>query len=47
MKEYIKEQTSHMSDNAHVALLDELAWWASEEAEHLNYDSGDMEDYDE
>lgn len=46
IKAMIREQTEGMSENAKVELLDALAWWASEEAGSLNYDSPDAEDYD-
>lgn len=46
IKAYVLEQTESMSDNARVELLDALAWWASDTAGHLNYDSPDAEDYD-
>lgn len=46
IKEYIKEQTADMSESARVTLLDDLAWWASQEAGSLNFESPDAEDYD-
>lgn len=42
----ILEQTADMAENAKIELLDALAWWASDAAGHLNYDSPDAEDYD-
>ena len=42
----IREQTEGMAENAKIELLDALAWWASEEAGQLAYDSPDAEDYD-
>lgn len=42
----IREQTAHMSENARAELLDDLAWWASQEAGSLNFESPDAEDYD-
>lgn len=47
IKAYVLEQTDGMGENAKVELLDALAWWASEEAGSLNFDSPDAEDYDE
>lgn len=47
IKAYIKEATAHMSENARAVLLDDLAWWASEEAGSLNFESPDAENYDE
>ncbi|MCM1220894.1 MAG: hypothetical protein NC548_41050 [Lachnospiraceae bacterium] len=47
IKAYIKEQTAGLSENARIELLDALAWWASEEAGSLNFESPDAEDYDE
>lgn len=46
IKAYVQEQTTELAENAKVELLDALAWWASEEAGHLTYDSPDAEDYD-
>ena len=46
IKAYVQEQTAGMSENSKVELLDALAWWASDTAGHLNYDSPDAEDYD-
>lgn len=43
----IREQTEGMAENAKIELLDALAWWASEEAGALNFDSPDAENYDE
>lgn len=47
IKAMIREQTAHMAENAKIELLDALAWWASEEAGSLNFDSPDAENYDE
>ncbi len=47
IKTVIREQTAGMSENARVELLDALAWWASEEAGSINYDSPDADNYDE
>ncbi len=47
VKELILEQTAHMEENARVQLLDDLAWWASQEAGALNFESPDAENYDE
>lgn len=47
IKALIREQTEGMSENAKVELFDALAWWASEEAGSLNFDSPDAENYDE
>lgn len=47
IKEMILEQTAHMETNARVELLDALAWWASDEAGHLTFESPDAENYDE
>ena len=46
IKTYVQEQTAELAENAKVELLDALAWWASEEAGHLTFDSPDAEDYD-
>ena len=43
----IREQIAHLPENARIELLDALAWWASEEAGHLTFDSPDAENYDE
>ena len=43
----IREQISHLPDNARIELLDSLAWWASEEAGHLIFDSPDAEIYED
>lgn len=45
-KAYILEQTEGMAENAKIELLDALAWWASEEAGSLNFESPDAEDYE-
>ena len=34
------------AENSKIELLDALAWWASEEAGSLNFDSPDAEDYE-
>ncbi len=47
IKAYVQEQTAGMSDNARVEMLDALAWWASETAGSLNFESPDAENYDE
>ncbi len=47
IKAYILEQTEGMAENAKIELLDALAWWASEAAGSLNFESPDAEDYDE
>ncbi|WP_290096106.1 hypothetical protein [uncultured Duncaniella sp.] len=44
IKTYVLEQTADLAENAKVELLDALAWWASEEAGHLTYNSPDAED---
>ena len=41
IKAYVLEQTSDMGENSKVELLDALAWWASEEAGSLNFESPD------
>ena len=46
IKAYVLEQTEGMAENAKIELLDDVAWWASEEAGHLTFDSPDSEDYD-
>ena len=46
IKAYVKEQTAEMAENAKIELLDDLAWWASEEAGSLDFESPDIEDYD-
>ena len=47
IKEMILEQTAHMEANARATLLDDLAWWASQEAGSMDFGSPDAEDYDE
>lgn len=47
IKAYVEEQTEGMAENAKIELLDALAWWASEAAGSLNFESPDAEDYDE
>lgn len=47
IKAYVEEQTAGMAENAKIELLDALAWWASEAAGSLTFDSPDAEDYDE
>lgn len=47
IKAYVQEQTAGMSENSKVELLDALAWWASDEAGSLNFDSADAELFDE
>ena len=39
IKTMIREQTEGMAEDAKIELLDSLAWWASEEAGSLNFDS--------
>ncbi len=46
IKTYVQEQTAELAENVRAELLDDLAWWASEEAGHLTFDSPDAEDYD-
>ena len=46
IKAYILEQTEGMAENAKIELLVALAWWASEEAGSLNFESPDAEDYE-
>lgn len=46
IKAYVLEQTEGMAENAKVELLDALAWWASEQAGSLNFESPDAEDYE-
>ena len=46
IKTYVQEQTAELAENAKVELLDALAWWASEEAGSLNFESPDAEDYE-
>ena len=46
IKAYVQEQTAEMAGNAKIELLDDLAWWASEEADSLDFESPDTEDYD-
>lgn len=46
IKAYVLEQTAELAENAKVELLDALAWWASEEAGSLNFESPDAEDYE-
>lgn len=47
IKTYVQEQTEGMAENAKIELLDDLAWWASEEASSLTFESPDAENYDE
>lgn len=42
----IREQIAHLPENTRIELLDALAWWASEEAGNLNFESADAGDYD-
>lgn len=42
-----REQIAHLPENAKVELLDALAWWASEKAGHLMYDSPDAKTYED
>lgn len=46
IKAYVLEQTEGMAENAKIELLDTLAWWASEEAGSLNFESPDIEEYE-
>lgn len=46
VKSYVREQTESMGESAKIELLDDLAWWASEEAGSLNFESPDAEDYE-
>lgn len=46
IKAYVQEQTAEMAENAKIELLDDLSWWASEEAGSLDFESPDIEDYD-
>lgn len=46
IKAYVQEQMAEMAENAKIELLDDLAWWASEEAGSLDFESPDIEDYD-
>lgn len=46
IKVYVQEQTAEMAENTKIELLDDLAWWASEEAGSLDFESPDTEDYD-
>jgi len=46
IKAYVQEQTAEMAENAKIELLDDLAWWASEETGSLDFESPDTEDYD-
>ena len=45
IKSYVLEQTSGMSENSKVELLDALARGASNAAGHLNYDPPDAADH--
>lgn len=47
IKTMIREHTEGMAENAKIELLDALAWWASEEAGSLNFDTPDTGNYDE
>lgn len=46
IKAYVQEQTARLAEKAKIELLDALAWWASEEAGSLNFESPDAEDYE-
>ncbi len=46
IKAYVQEQTAELAENVRAELLDDLAWWASQEAGSLNFESPDAEDYD-
>jgi len=39
IKVYVQEQTAELAENVRAELLDALAWWASEEAGSLNFES--------
>lgn len=47
IKAMILKETEGMSDNQRVELLDALAWWSSEQAGSLVFDSPDIESYDD
>lgn len=46
IKAHIEKQTADMEQSAKIELLHNLAWWASEEAGRLDFESEDVEDYD-
>ena len=46
IKAFVQEQTADMTENAYIELLDALAWWASETAGSLNFESPDTEDFE-
>ena len=46
IKAYVQEQTAELAENVRADRLDDLAWWASQEAGSLNFESPDAEDYD-
>lgn len=47
IKKLIEAETASMAENAKIELLDALAWWCSEKAGSLNFESADAESYDE
>lgn len=46
IKRGILKITEGMAENAKIELLDALAWWCSEQAGSLNFESPDAENYD-
>lgn len=46
IKAAVNEITAGLDQNARITVLDDLAWWASQETGSLNFESPDAEDYD-
>ncbi len=46
IKAFITKRSENMEQSAKIELLHNLAWWASEEAGRLDFESEDVEDYD-
>lgn len=47
IKVMILEAIAGLSEAAKIELLDDLAWWASQQAGSLDFNSPDVEQYDE
>ncbi len=47
IKAAVNEITAGLDQNARITVLDELAWWAAEEAGQLEFDSPDMSSQDD
>lgn len=46
IKAFITKRSENMKQSAKIELLHNLAWWASEEAGLLDFESEDVEEYD-